>query len=144
MENFVMDRLRRKIDDRLVQWSKESDRLPLIVKGARQIGKTEAIKNFAAANYENVIEINFVLQKEYRTIFADGYEVDKILQNITFLNPSLQVEAGTTLIFFDELQACPPCLPTTVSASQWPMLYFILSYILLHLDCKSVVKNELG
>ena len=84
MENFVMKRLRRKIDKRLIQWAENPDRLPLIIKGARQIGKTEAIKQFAANKYKNVLEINFVLQKEYRTIFEDGYEVDKILQNITF------------------------------------------------------------
>ena len=144
MENFVMDRLRRKIDDRLVQWSKESDRLPLIVKGARQIGKTEAIKNFAAANYENVIEINFVLQKEYRTIFADGYEVDKILQNITFLNPSLQVEAGTTLIFFDELQACPACATCLKSFKLDGRYDVICSGSLMGISYREIESNSVG
>lgn len=57
-----MERLKRKIDKRLVQWAENPDRLPLIIKGARQIGKTEAIKQFAVNKYTNVIEINFVLQ----------------------------------------------------------------------------------
>lgn len=52
--------------------------MPLIIKGARQIGKTEAINHFAHQHYQNVVEINFVLQKEYRNIFDDGYEVVKI------------------------------------------------------------------
>ena len=91
-----MERLRRKMDERLLRWRKDPNRLPLIIKGARQIGKTEAIEYFAKQNYENVIEINFILQKEYRTIFDDGYDVDQILRNITFLHPSLKIEPGAT------------------------------------------------
>ena len=55
-----MLRLKRKIDDFLVGWKNSNDKLPLIVKGARQIGKTYAIENFAKSNYKSVIEINFV------------------------------------------------------------------------------------
>ena len=83
MENDVMERLRRKMDERLLRWRKDPNRLPLIIKGARQIGKTEAIEYFAKQNYENVIEINFILQKEYRTIFDDGYDVDQINRTMT-------------------------------------------------------------
>ena len=89
MENFVIERLRRKIDAILVEWSANKERMPLIIKGARQIGKTEAISHFAGQHYQNVIAINFVLQKEYRSIFDDGYEVESILRNISFLNPAL-------------------------------------------------------
>ena len=70
-----MERLRRKIDAILAEWSANKERMPLIIKGARQIGKTEAISHFAGQHYQNVIAINFVLQKEYRSIFDDGYEV---------------------------------------------------------------------
>lgn len=58
-----MLRLKRKIGDYLVEWKNSKNKLPLIVKGARQVGKTDAIKNFAKNNYESVVEINFVLQK---------------------------------------------------------------------------------
>ena len=53
--------LRRKIDDYLLAWRNREDKLPLIVKGARQIGKTESIFHFAQKNYENIVSINFVL-----------------------------------------------------------------------------------
>ena len=53
--------LKRKIDDYLIEWKKRDDRLPLIIKGARQIGKTESINHFAYENYASVIYINFVL-----------------------------------------------------------------------------------
>ena len=52
-------RLKRKIDSFLIEWKNDKNKLPLIVKGARQIGKTDAIENFAKNNYKNVIEINF-------------------------------------------------------------------------------------
>lgn len=64
MGNFVMERLRRKIDDVLAKWGASREHMPLIITGARQIGKTKAISRFARLHYRNVIEINFVLQKE--------------------------------------------------------------------------------
>ena len=64
-----MIRLKRKNDDFLIKWKDDVNRLPLIVKGARQIGKTDAIKHFAVNNYKYVIEINFVLQKQFKDIF---------------------------------------------------------------------------
>ena len=79
-----MERLTRKIDEFLIKWKENRDKLPLIVKGARQIGKTEAIKHFAEKNYKSVIEINFVLQKQYKGIFDNGFDVDAILKNISF------------------------------------------------------------
>ena len=54
--------LRRKIDDYLVSWKENEEKKPLIVKGARQIGKTESIIHFAKENYKSVIYINFVLE----------------------------------------------------------------------------------
>ena len=78
-----MELLERKIDTFLNKWKQNPKRKPLIVKGARQIGKTESIRAFGRANYESVLEMNFVLQKKFRNIFNDGYEVDQIIKNIT-------------------------------------------------------------
>lgn len=104
-----MERLARKIDLFLAEWKNREDHLPLIVKGARQIGKTEAISFFAIRSYSSVVEINFALQKQYRRIFEDGFEVDTILKNISLINPEFEFLPGDTLIFFDELQDCPNC-----------------------------------
>lgn len=98
---------KRKIDGDLQRWKRNPERLPLIVKGARQIGKTSSILQFAKNNYKNVIEINFSLQKQFRDIFEESFEVDTIIKNISFRNPSLKFIKGETLIFFDELQDCP-------------------------------------
>ena len=68
-------RLRRKIDQYLVEWKNTPNHLPLIVKGARQIGKTNAIRNFGQNNYKSFIEINFVLNPEYKTIFKGSKSI---------------------------------------------------------------------
>lgn len=101
--------LKRKIDNYLNNWKQNKDRKPLIVKGARQIGKTKSITAFAETNYKSVIAINFVEQQKYKQIFNDGYEVDTIIKNISLLDPSLKFIPNDTILFFDELQECPEC-----------------------------------
>ena len=71
--------LKRKIDIYLSGWKASSTRKPLIVKGPRQIGKTESIRKFAEENYENIIEINFVTDPKYKMITSDGYKAEAII-----------------------------------------------------------------
>lgn len=99
--------LARKVDAFLENWNNNADRKPLIIKGPRQVGKTESIRRFAAQNYENVIELNFVEEPKYKMITADGYKTDDIIKNISRLDPSKRFVSGQTLIFFDELQEFP-------------------------------------
>ncbi len=101
--------LKRKIDIYLARWKNAPERKPLIVKGARQIGKTASIDAFTKVNYQSVIRINFVEQPMYKTIFADGYEVDTIVKNISLINPAQKFIPHNTVFFFDELQECPSC-----------------------------------
>ena len=101
-------KLRRKIDDFLINWRKNSDRMPLIIKGARQIGKTSSIEHFAE-NYKNFVEINFIDEPQYTKIFASGYSPDNVIKEISFINPAFKFVPHETLILFDELQACPDC-----------------------------------
>ena len=65
--------LERKIDKFLADWKSRPDRKPLIVKGARQIGKTESIKRFAESAYDSVVYINFVEKPIFGQIVSDGY-----------------------------------------------------------------------
>ena len=99
--------LRRKFDDWLGLWKKDPNRKPLLVKGARQVGKTESIRHFANANYENVIEVNFVFQPEFKQITADGYKAENVIKRMSALNPLLRFIPGKTLLFFDEIQEFP-------------------------------------
>lgn len=61
--------LKRKIDKYLIEWKNQYNKLSLIIKGARQTGKTNAIRNFGNNNYKTFIEINFALQPQCKTIF---------------------------------------------------------------------------
>ena len=99
--------LRRKIDDYLSEWAMDSNKKPLIVRGARQIGKTESILQFAYKNYESVIEINFVKDQKYKKITVDGYDAADIIKNISRIDPSKKFIPQKTLIFFDEITEFP-------------------------------------
>ena len=99
--------LKRKIDKYLADWKANENRKPLIIKGPRQIGKTESINKFAENNYESVIEINFVLSEKYKMIADDGYDTDTLIKNISLIEPSYRFIPGKTLIFFDEIQEYP-------------------------------------
>ena len=99
--------LERKVDTFLKAWKDNPDRKPLIVQGARQVGKTESINRFGAGNFDNVIYINFVEEPKYKTITSDGYKTDDLIRNISRIDPSKSFIPGKTLIFFDELQEFP-------------------------------------
>lgn len=136
--------LKRKIDKYLMEWKSTSDRKPLIVKGARQIGKTVSITAFAEKNYKNFIKINFVEQPKYKSIFIDGYEVDAIIKNISLLNPSVVFEAGSTLIFFDELQECPSCATSLKFFKIDGRYDVICSGSLMGINYKEIESNSVG
>lgn len=99
--------LKRKIDDFLSEWKNDPERKPLIIKGPRQVGKTESVRRFGKKNYDSVIEINFVEEQKYKLITADGYKTEDIVRNISRLDPSKRFIENKTLIFFDELQEFP-------------------------------------
>ena len=139
-----MELLKRKIDKYLVDWKNNPDKMPLIVKGARQIGKTESIRNFAKNNYKSVVEINFILQKQFRDIFDDGFEVDSIIKNISLRNPNLEFIPGNTLIFFDELQDCINCATSLKSFKQDGRYDVICSGSLMGINYNEIESNSVG
>ena len=82
---FYMRLLKRKIDNFLVEWKESPNKKPLIVRGARQIGKTESISAFGRAHYRHFININFVLQEKYKSIFAWHFSAHRTWWNLDFL-----------------------------------------------------------
>lgn len=136
--------LRRKVDTYLTIWKKNPDRKPLIIKGARQIGKTRSIEWFASQNYKSVIQINFVEQTKYREIFNDGFEVDSILKNISLLNPEFKFIPGETIFFFDELQACPNCATSLKFFKLDGRFDVICSGSLMGISYKEIESNSVG
>lgn len=139
-----MERLTRKIDKFLLDWKNTDNRLPLIVKGARQVGKTEAIRHFAQNKYKSVVEINFVLQKQYKSIFDNGFEVDTILKNISLMNPELEFPVGETLFFFDEIQDCINCATSLKAFKQDSRFDVICSGSLMGINYNEIESNSVG
>ena len=139
-----MPRLKRKIDKYLIEWKNDKNRLPLIVKGARQIGKTESIENFGKNNYENVVEINFVLQKQYKNIFDDGFDVDTIIRNISLINPNFNFTPGKTLIFFDEIGDCINATTSLKSFNIDGRYDVICSGSLMGINYQEIESNSVG
>lgn len=139
-----MKRLKRKIDDYLIEWKKNKDRLPLIIKGARQIGKTNAIRNFGENHYKTFIEINFALQPQFKTIFEEGFEVDNIIKNITLKMPEIELNEHNTLIFFDEMQDCVSTATSLKAFREDGRYDVICSGSLMGINYNEIESNSVG
>ena len=143
-ERVISMRLKRKVDNFLLSWKNDKTHLPLIIKGARQIGKTDAIEHFAKNNYKSVVEINFVLQKQFKSIFDDGFEVDTIIKNISFINPNFEFIPGETLLFFDEIQDCINCATSLKSFRIDGRYDVICSGSLMGINYHEIESNSVG
>lgn len=135
---------RRKIDEYLNGWKADPEHKPLIVKGARQIGKTESILHFAGENYENVVYINFALEKKYMQILADGYDVESVLKNISLANPAFKFIPDETILIFDEIQENPDVATTLKSFKIDGKYDVICSGSMLGINYKKIHSNSVG
>ena len=98
--------LKRKVYDKLLQWKNQDNKKALCIIGARQIGKTTSVRQFAKEHYEYFIEINFLLDEKATQIFNGALDADTIITNLTaYIQKPL--EPGKTLILLDEIQECP-------------------------------------
>lgn len=136
--------LKRKIDAFLMNWKNSEDRKPLIVKGPRQVGKTESIKRFAVDNYKSVIEINFVTSEKYKKITLDGYSTESVIKNISLIDPSYKFIPGETLIFFDEIQEYPEIATALKFFKIDGRFDVICSGSLLGINYKRIESNSVG
>lgn len=136
--------LRRKVDAFLEEWKADKNRKPLIVKGSRQIGKTESILHFAADHYENVIEINFVRDEKYKGIIADGYEAADIIKNISLIDPTKKFVPEKTLIFFDEITEFPEIATSLKFFCIDGRFDVICSGSMLGVNYKKIESNSVG
>ena len=135
---------KRKIDNFLIEWKNNPSHKPLIVKGARQIGKTESILHFANENYSNVIYINFVLDRKYSAIVNDGYDVETVIKNISLANPKFKFIHGETIIIFDEIQEYPDVATTLKSFRIDGRYDVICSGSMLGINYRKIHSNSVG
>lgn len=139
-----MAELKRKIDKYLTHWRNIKDRKPLIIKGARQIGKTTSIQKFGKENYKSFIEINFVSMPEFTNIFQNGYTTDKIIKNMSLLNSNLKFIPGETLIFFDEMQEYPDTATSLKFFHEDGRFDVICSGSLMGINYNQIHSNSVG
>ena len=136
--------LRRKFDEFLRRWKVREDRLPLMLKGARQVGKTATVRHFAEMAYANYVEINFVERPEFKEIIRDGFSVESLIRNISMIDPRLRFTPGRTLLFFDELQEFPEIATSLKFFAQDGRFDVICSGSLLGIQVKRVASYSVG
>jgi len=128
----------------LLAWQSRANRLPLIVKGARQVGKTACIRKFAEGRYRSVVEINFALNPEFKVITRDGYGVANIIRNITLVEPRFKFIDGDTLVFFDEIQDFPEIATSFKAFAEDGRYDVISSGSLLGIQFKRIESISVG
>ena len=101
--------MKRKITAALEAWKNKSDRKPLIVNGARQVGKTYILEQYGRENFENVVYLNMEIEGVLRNFLDAELEPRKIIQFVE-ARKGQRITAGKTLIFLDEVQACEHAL----------------------------------
>ncbi len=102
--------MKRKLINALLNWKANKRNKPLILFGARQVGKTYLIREFAKNNYDYLYEINFELDVNARDLFNGALTIDSLLIQLTSYNTKVPIIEGKTLLFFDEVQVCPNVL----------------------------------
>jgi len=135
--------IKRKIDLYFQQWKADRHHQPLIVRGARQVGKTFSIREFGKS-YESFIEINFITHPEYKGIFSQGFSVPEVEKQISFLRPDFQFIPGNTLIFFDEIQEFPNCATCLKFFKEDGRYDVVCSGSMMGLNYKQITSNSVG
>ena len=100
--------MKREMIQYLEEWKNRKDRNPLILRGARQVGKTYIIEEFAKTDFKNCLKINLEEKPELKKLFFDN-DVKRILTELTILL-NQDVSYGNTLFFIDEIQTCPEAI----------------------------------
>ena len=101
--------MKRNIYPQFIQWQQSARRKPLILRGARQVGKTYILEQFAKKEYENYCHLNFDEEPHLAHFFEEALNPKRIIKelSILFKHP---IHPGKTLIIFDEIQECPNAL----------------------------------
>ena len=135
--------MERKIDKYLLNWKNNPNRMPLIVRGARQVGKTYSIRQLGKT-YKSFVEINFVTNPEYKQIFANGFGASEIVMQISLINPNFKFVENDTLIFFDEVQEYPDCTTCLKFFKQDGRYDVICSGSMMGLNYKEITSISVG
>ncbi|MBR6056064.1 MAG: ATP-binding protein [Bacilli bacterium] len=130
--------LRRKIYDQLLSWKAKKHEKGmkecLLIKGARQVGKSYIVEQFGKENYESFVNINFITHPELKKAFEGNKSPERIYSNLSILLPDIKLIPGKTLIFLDEIQNCGDARTAIKFLASDPRYDFIASGSLLGLE----------
>ncbi|MCI8345949.1 MAG: ATP-binding protein [Clostridia bacterium] len=118
--------MKRKMSKELLKWKNDKEKMPLIVYGARQVGKTYTILSFGKENYKNVVYINFEDNSEIAKIFEQDLKIERIIKEIS-VNLGITILEEDTLIFFDEIQACERALTSLKYFAESAFKYHVIA-----------------
>lgn len=136
--------LKRKITEYLKQWKATKQNECLLVRGARQIGKTFIIEDFGRNDYESFVEINFELQPSLKTAFEGDLTVQEMIKRISVHLPEARFVPHKTLVFLDEIQSCPQARTSLKSWAVDGNFDVIASGSLLGVNYKAVSSYPVG
>jgi predicted AAA+ superfamily ATPase len=140
MENSY---IKRKIDNDLVKWRNSIDRMPLLLRGARQVGKSSSVRNFARS-FDSFVEINFEKNKKAIKAFSGDLIPQEICGNLSYLLGK-QIIVGKTLLFFDEIQSCPAAIESLrFFYEDYPELHLIAAGSLLEFALEELNSFGVG
>lgn len=135
--------IERAIDSLLLEWKNSSNLKPLLLRGARQVGKSSAVKHLGKS-FKYYIEINFETRPEVRELFEKVHNVHELANNLSILY-NQPVIAGETLLFLDEIQASPDAIKSLWSFKEdFPDLHVIAAGSLLEFTLKELPSFGVG
>lgn len=140
----VIYMLKRKIEKKLYEWKSNENKKCLVIKGARQVGKTYIIDKFCRENYKNYIYMNFIENPSYLSIFDGDLNVDNLIKQITINISNVNLEPKNTVIFLDEIQECPNARTALKFLNLDKRFDVIASGSLLGIKYKEVVSFPVG
>ena len=135
--------LKRKIEKVFERFYNDTSGKALLLTGARQVGKTFSVRNFAAGHYDSFVEINFISNKDACKAFKDVVDVQDLLLRISALT-NAKLIPGKTLIFFDEVQVCPEIITYIKFLVEDGQYRYILSGSLLGVELKNIRSVPVG
>lgn len=135
--------LPRNIDAELVAWRKEKEGKPLLIRGARQVGKSTAVRELAK-QFEHFLEVNFEEQKQVHKIFEGDLNPKELCENLSILY-NVPIIPGRTLLFFDEIQSCIPAISSLrFFYEKYPELHVIAAGSLLEFALAEIPSFGVG
>ena len=136
--------LKRKVIDELKEWKLNHKDKCLLVIGARQIGKTFIIREFAKENYDSFYEINFLENEKNKEIFKSDLSVDNIIKKISLRLPDFKIDDEKVLLFLDEIQECPQAITALKFIAQDKRIDCIASGSMLGMAYKRTSSFPVG